>query len=68
MIEMISVRMVFSVVIAFVSSTFVPKETELLLSFAAFEPVEAHFECSHAFDDDGVVGESFGGGVVDLDW
>ncbi len=67
MIKMIFVWMVFSVVIAFVSSAFVPKETELLLSFAAFEPVEAHFERSHAFDDDGVVCKSFGGGVVDLD-
>ena len=68
MIKMIFGWMVFSVVIAFVSSAFVPKETELLLSCSVFEPVEAHFECSHAFDDDGVVGESFGGGVVDLDW
>ena len=68
MIKMIFRWMGFSVVIGIVSSAFVPKETELLLSFAAFEPVEAHFECSHAFDDDGVVGESFGGGVVDLDW
>ena len=67
MIKMIFVWMVFSVVIAFVSSAFVPKETELLLSFAAFEPVEAHFERSHAFDDDGVVCKSFGGRVVDLD-
>ena len=68
MIERISVRMVFSMVIAFVSSTFVPKDAELLLRFAVLEPIEAHFDCSHAFDDDGVVCKSVGGGVVDLDW
>jgi len=60
--------MVFSMVVAFVSSAFVPKETELPLSFSVFEPVEAHLNGSHAFDDDGIVCESFSGGVVDLDW
>ena len=60
--------MVFSMVVTFVARAFVPKETELLLSFSVFEPVEAHLNCSHAFDDDGVVCEPFSGGVVDLDW
>ena len=60
--------MVFSMVVAFVSSAFVPKETELPLSFLVFEPVEAHLKCSHAFNDDGVVYKSFSGGIVDLDW
>ena len=48
MIEMIFGWMVFSVVAPFVSTTFVTKDTELFLSFSVFEPVEAHFECSHA--------------------
>ena len=60
--------MVFSVVVAFVSTTFVPKETELPLRFLVLEPVEAHLKCSHAFNDDGVVYKSFNGGVVVLDW
>jgi hypothetical protein len=60
--------MVFSVVVGFVSITFVTKETELPLGFLVFEPVEAHLKCSHAFNDDGVVCKSFSGGDVDLDW
>ena len=55
MTDMIFRWMVFSVVVGFVSITFVPKETELPLSFSIFEPVEAHLKCSHAFNDDGVV-------------
>ena len=70
MCDMIFGWVVFSVVVGFVSITlFVPKEPELPLSFLVFEPVEAHFKCSHAFNDDGVkVCKSFSGGVVDLDW
>ena len=60
--------MVFSMVAAFVLTTFVPKETELPLSFSVLEPVEAHLKCLHAFNDDGFVYKSFNGGVVVLDW
>ena len=61
MCDMMFGWMVFSMVAAFVLTTFVPKETELPLSFSVLEPVEAHFKCSHAFNDDGV-------GVVELGW
>ena len=55
-------------VVGQVSTSFIPEETELALSFSAFKPIEAHFECSHALDNDGVVDKSFGSGVIDLDW
>ena len=68
MCDMIFGWMVFCVVVSEVSTTFIPVETELALSFSAFKPVEAHVDCSHAFDDDCVVDRSISGGVINLDW
>ena len=56
--------MALCVVVTFVSSTLIPVETELTLSFLVFQPIEAHFKCLHVLNDNGVVGKTFGGGVV----
>jgi membrane protein YqaA with SNARE-associated domain len=56
--------MALCVVVTFVSSTLIPVETELALSFSVFEPIESHFNCSHALNDNGVVGKTFGSGVI----
>jgi uncharacterized membrane protein len=56
--------MVLCVVVGIVLSTFIPEETELTLSFLVFQPIEAHFKCLHVLNDNGVVGKTFGGGVV----
>ena len=56
--------MALCVVVGVVSSTFIPEETESTLSFSVFEPIEAHFKCLHVLNDNGVVGKTFGGGVV----
>jgi hypothetical protein len=60
--------MALCVVLAVVSSTFIPEETELTLSFLVSGPIELHFNCSHALNNNGVVGKTFGGGVIYLDW
>ena len=56
--------MVLCVVVGIVLSTFIPEETELTLSYLVFQPIEAHFKCLHVHNDNGVVGKTFGGGVV----
>ena len=67
MIFVVDRRAVLSAVVAVVVLSTVPVDAELLLGFAASEPVEAHVHRLRLFGDNCVVSDANGGGVVGLD-
>ena len=58
----------FCVAVRFVVSSWFPMDAELTLVDTVFDPVEAHVHCFGTFGFDCVVGNSFGCGIVCLDW
>ena len=56
------------VVVAKVSDARLTVDEELTLACAITYPIKVHIHCFQSFLYDGVVGESFGGRVVNLDW
>ena len=61
-------RMVFGEVIRQVQEAFVPKDSELVLKNAILNPIKFHVVGFGAALFDGLVGDSRGSGVVNLDW
>ena len=60
--------MMLGVVVAKVGVTRLTVYEELALACAIAYPIKAHVDCFHSFFLDGVVDESVGGGVVELNW
>ena len=54
-------------VVSQVFSSGVPVESEFPMDHAAAEPVEYHVHVLGEFGDNGVVGDSHGGGIIVLD-
>ena len=55
-------------IVAQVFDAGLPVDEELTLACTVADPIKAHVDRFRSFLLDGVVGESVGGGVVDLDW
>ena len=60
--------MVLGVIVAQVSDAGVPVDEELTLDCAVVYPIKLHVNRFRSFLLDGVVGEAFGVGSVNLDW
>ena len=60
--------MVLGVIVTQVCDAGLPVDEELTLACVVAYPIKEHIDRFGSFLLDGVVGESVGGGVVDLDW
>ena len=60
--------MLLGVIVPQVSDSGLPVDEELTLAYVVAYPIKAHINDFRSFLLDGVVGEAFSGGVVNLDW